>query len=232
MKILTLIAARGGSKRIPDKNVRLLGGRPLISWSIDIARDLPEVVDVLVSTDSLSIAEIAIASGALAPWLRPANLATDTSSSVDVALHALRCYEAEKGAVDGLLLLQPTSPFRRRESLLRGIELFRKGGPRPVIGVSTAASHPLWCFRVEGDEMAPFVHGGGLHLRSQDLQPAYAVNGAFYLVSPEILRTTQSFFNDHMIPLIMDELGESVDIDTEQDWQQAEMMLARMRQQA
>ncbi|HIF59709.1 MAG TPA: acylneuraminate cytidylyltransferase family protein, partial [Rhodospirillales bacterium] len=124
MRILALITARGGSKRIPGKNIRPLGGKPLIVWSINVAKDIAGIVDILVSTDDKNILEIAKSAGALVPWSRPPELATDTASSVDVCLHALAWYEKEIGRIDGLMLLQPTSPFRSRKSVLRGIELF------------------------------------------------------------------------------------------------------------
>ena len=89
MKILALILARGGSKRLPGKNIRVLGGRPLIGWSIDIGKLIPEVCDILVSTDDPKIQEVAKELGAYSPWLRPKELSTDNSSSVDAALHAL-----------------------------------------------------------------------------------------------------------------------------------------------
>ena len=112
MKILALVTARGGSVRLPGKNLRQLGGKPLINWSIEIAQDIPEICEILVSTDNESIADISREAGALVPWLRPQEVSTNEPSSVDVALHTLNWYEAEKGIVDGLLLLQPTSPFR------------------------------------------------------------------------------------------------------------------------
>jgi CMP-N,N'-diacetyllegionaminic acid synthase len=95
MKILVLIPARGGSKRLPGKNIRLLGDRPLIVWTIDLAKNIPKICDILVSTDDIAIAEVASKAGALVPWLRPAELATDTATSVDVCLHALDWYEKE-----------------------------------------------------------------------------------------------------------------------------------------
>lgn len=225
MKILALIPARGGSKRVPDKNIRPLGEKPLITWSINIAKDVPDICDILVSTDSLKIADIARNSGAIIPWLRPANLATDTASSVDVAVHALDWYESEKGAVDGLLLLQPTSPFRSRETVVRGINLFRQHSYRSVIGISPATCHPMWCFKVEGLTMKPFIANGGLHLRSQELPPAYVVNGAFYLITPNNLRRDLSFYSENTTPLIMNNPEECVDIDTEWDWKIAEAVL-------
>ena len=226
MSILALITARGGSKRLPGKNLRSLGGNPLIVWSIEVAKKVPAIRDTLVSTDDSAIARVARNAGAYVPWLRPAELATDTASSVDVCLHALEWYEREKGKVDGLLLLQPTSPFRSCATVLRGIELFHKHDHRPVIGVSPAESHPMWCLKIEGETIRPFVDGVGLHLRSQELAPAYVVNGALYLIAPEELRKRRSFYSDDMVPLVMEDPEESMDIDTEWDWRMAETILA------
>ncbi len=223
MRILALIPARGGSKRLPGKNVRLLGGLPLLVWSIEASRGIPEIVDTLVSTDDEAIADVGRRAGALVPWLRPPELATDTASSLDACLHALDWFEDQRGPVDGLLVLQPTSPFRSRASVLRGIELFRANELKPVIGVSAAQSHPFWCFKIEANKMSPFVEAGGLNVRSQDLPPAYVINGAFYLIRPVSLRAARSFFSDDMVPLIMLGPGEDIDIDTEQDWNIAQI---------
>ena len=225
MKILALITARGGSKRIPRKNIRPLGGKPLIVWSINVAKDIVGVVDILVSTDDKNILDVAKSAGALVPWSRPPELATDTASSVDVCLHALEWYEKEHGIIDGLMLLQPTSPFRSRKSILQGIELFSSHQHRPVIGVSPAKSHPMWCFEIEKGVMRQFIKGHGLNVQSQNLPPAYVVNGAFYLISPEDLREHRSFYKSNGVPLIMEGLNEDLDIDTKLDWIIAESVL-------
>jgi CMP-N,N'-diacetyllegionaminic acid synthase len=225
MKILALVPARGGSKRLPGKNTRVLGGKPLIAWSIEAAQGLPEIVDIMISTDDQGIADIAHKAGASVPWLRPAALATDEASSVDVALHALDFYESLHGPLDGLLLLQPTSPFRSRATLLRGLEVFRMHAYRSVVGVSPASTHPLWCFRIDGGSMKPFVNRSQTDLRAQALPPAYALNGAFYLISPAELRASRSFCNEDTMPLVMDAPMEDVDIDTEMDWRWAEFLL-------
>jgi N-acylneuraminate cytidylyltransferase len=225
LRVLALITARGGSKRLPEKNIRLLGGSPLIVWSIDVAKGIPEICDILVSTDNDAIAAVARDAGALVPWLRPSELATDTASSVDVCLHALDWYEHEHGTVDGLLLLQPTSPFRSRDTVLRGIELFGGHQRRAVISVSPAESHPMWCFRIEGETIRPFMDAGGLHLRSQDLPPAYVVSGALYLIAPADLRAQRSFYTNTVWPLVMDDSRERIDIDTEWDWTVAQAVL-------
>jgi CMP-N,N'-diacetyllegionaminic acid synthase len=227
LKILAVVLARGGSKRLPGKNMRMLGSKPLLLWSIEAAKGIAEIVDILVSTDEPAIAEAARGAGALVPWLRPAELATDTASSLDASIHALDWYEREKRAVDGILLLQPTSPFRSRHSVLRGIDLFRTHACKPVVGVSPAESHPFWCFKVDGFGMQPYVEGAALHTRSQDLPAAYVINGAFYLTSPTRLRAARSFFADDMVPLVMDRPEESIDIDTELDWNAAQLWLSR-----
>ncbi len=227
MRILALITARAGSKRLPGKNIKLLGGKPLIVWSIDVVKNIPEICDILVSTDDGVIAEVARSAGASVPWLRPADLANDTASSADVALHALDWYERENGKVDGLLLLQPTSPFRTRETVLRGITIFMENQGSPVISLSPAESHPMWCFRVNDQVMQPFINDGSdLNLRSQDLTPAYVINGAFYLVAPDRLRVSKSFYDKDTVPLLMDEPKESIDIDTEWDFLCAETVFA------
>lgn len=228
MKILALVPARGGSKRLPGKNTRVLGGRPLIAWSIQVAQGLPDVVEVLVSTDCSHIADVGRNEGALVPWLRPAHLATDEASSADVALHALDYYIRDHGDVDGLMLLQPTSPFRSRETLIRGLEMFRTNGARSIVGLSPASAHPSWCYRIDADSMSSFIESSGSRVSSQDLQPAYVLNGAFYLISPRELRANHSFQSQSTMPLVMNDPAEGVDIDTEMDWLWAELLLERV----
>jgi CMP-N-acetylneuraminic acid synthetase len=154
----------------------------------------------------------------MVPWLRPAELATDTASSVDVAVHALDWYDGNVGNVDGVLLLQPTSPFRKRATIVRCISLFREHAGRPVVSVSPAAAHPLWCFTVEGDSMRPFIDGMSLNTRSQDLPPAYVLNGNLFLVAPDTLREQRTFVTEDAVPLIVESDEEALDIDTESDW--------------
>jgi CMP-N-acetylneuraminic acid synthetase len=229
VRILALITARGGSKRVPGKNLRTLDGRPLLVWSVDVVRGLPEICDIVVSTDDPAIAAAACGAGVLVPWLRPAELASDTASSIDVCLHALDWYETHNASPDGLLLLQPTSPLRRRESVVRGITLFSTHQRRPVVGFSPAASHPQWCFRFDGQTMHPFIEGPGVQGRSQDLPQAYVVNGAFYLIDPYDLRRRRTFHGEDTLPLLMDDPAEGIDIDSEWDWTMAQAAAARRR---
>jgi len=225
MKILVLIPARGGSKRLPKKNIRHLGGVPLIKWSIDIAKLIPEVCDILVSTDDTEIRDITQGLGAYVPWFRPKELSGDTSTSVSVALHALDWYELNHGNVDGLLMLQPTSPFRSLEKIREGIEMFSKKNINSILGVSPTHSHPGWAFKIKGNGLIPFLEKHELNTRSQDLEPAYIINGSFYLISPYTLRKEKSFFTKESKSLVANSNIESLDIDTEEDWQYAEYCL-------
>lgn len=227
MRLLALIPARGGSKRVPGKNIKNLGGLPLIAWTLRAAHDSGVCGAVVVSTDDEAIAAVAREHGADVPGLRPAELASDTAGSVDVALHALDRYEAAHGPVDGLLLLQPTSPFRTADTIRRGAALFAKThGRRSVVSVSPAPSHPAWCFRTTPDGMEPFLGWEAINHRSQDLEPAWALNGALYLISPARLREVRRFLTPDTLPLVMDDPREAIDIDTPEDWARAEARLA------
>jgi len=226
MKILALITARNGSKRVPGKNIRKLGNKPLVIWSIDAVKNNKYICDILVSTDNKKIADICLEAGAYLPWLRPSNLARDTTSSVDVALHALDWYESEKGAVDGLLLLQPTSPFRTKDTIQNGINLFIKHHRKSIIGVSAVNKHPLWMLKIEKDNLIPFTNKHAFNLRSQDLPEVYVPNGSFYLITPKELRIHKSFINPKTKALIMRSPAESLDIDTEWDFKIAEFIVS------
>lgn len=226
MKILALIPARGGSKRLPGKNIRPLGGRPLIGWTIHAAQESGCCTNIVVSTDDPDIAQCARDHGVSVPHLRPAELATDTASSLDMALHVLDDYERQHGPVEGLLLLQPTSPFRKATTISQGVNLFSKaGGNKPVVSVSPATNHPSWCFRSTGESMQPFLGWDAIGQRSQDLEPAWTINGALYIISPERLRSDQSFLTLDTLPLHMNDPIESIDIDTPFDWAMAETAL-------
>lgn len=223
MRILALIPARGGSKRLPGKNIKPLGGKPLINWTIESVKGIVEVCDVLVSTDHSEIASTAKTAGAFVPWLRPPELATDKATTVDVALHALDWYEKEKGHVDGLLLLQPTSPFRTRDSINQSIQLFVSSQFQTVVSISPVSEHPMWALKIVNAKLVPFIETDSFGQRSQDLPPAYVINGGIYLISPKMLRMKKSFFNEETIGFETTSPKESLDIDTEWDFKLAEL---------
>ncbi|WP_278652130.1 cytidylyltransferase domain-containing protein [Pandoraea pnomenusa] len=230
-RILAVIPARGGSKRLPRKNARLLGGRPLISWSIDIALRADVFCDVLVTTDDEELASIGRADGALVPWLRPAALATDTATTSDVLRHALAWYEAERGQVSGVVLLQPTCPLRRSSSLAGALEryLAQPDGveKQTVVSVSPCPVPPEWCFRIgDGDgALQPILGWGELGKRSQDLAAAFRLNGSLYIASSETIHAGRPLVGPGSVAFLMEGREESVDIDTEDDWRLAESFL-------
>jgi CMP-N,N'-diacetyllegionaminic acid synthase len=224
MRILVLIPARGGSKRLPGKNIKLLGGKPLINWSIEAILGISTVCNIIVSTDNSEIAEIARQAGASVPWLRPTNLSTDTASTVDVALHTLDWYETNFEKVDGLLLLQPTSPFRSRKLIELGIGLFLAPDFLPVVGVTPVKDQNTWAIAKDEKYIGPFLHEDRLNSTTSNLLPAYLINGSFYLISPTDLRKNRSFINSKTIPLIVKSPFESLDIDTDLDFKVAEFI--------
>jgi|LauGreSBDMM110SN_4_FD.fasta_scaffold54137_1 CMP-N,N'-diacetyllegionaminic acid synthase len=222
MRILALIPARGGSKRLPGKNSRLLGGKPLINWSIEAILGISAVCDILVSTDDSEIAEIAKQAGASVPWLRPTNLSTDTASTVDVALHTLDWYETNFEKVDGLLLLQPTSPFRNRKLIELGIGLFSAPDFLPVVGVTPVKDQTTWVIAKDEEYIEPFFYEDRLNTAKPNLLPTHLINGSFYLISPTDLRKNRSFILSKSLPLIVKSPIESLDIDTDLDFKIAE----------
>lgn len=223
MGTLAVIAARGGSKRLPGKNVRPFLGVALIRWSIRFAQSLGRFDRVVMSTDSEEIAAESREAGLDVPNLRPANLATDTASSVDVVLDVLTRESSEHRSYDHVALLQPTSPMRDQD---RWVEAFdRIGSCDAVIGVAPARSHPFHVFKTADDGMlTPFANSKGLEFRSQDLPPAVAVAGNMYLIHTNVLERQGTFFPARTIGVVCDRPYEAVDIDTEDDWIVAEAL--------
>jgi N-acylneuraminate cytidylyltransferase/CMP-N,N'-diacetyllegionaminic acid synthase len=154
-------------------------------------------------------------------------LATDTASSVDVALHVLDLHESMHGRVDGLLLLQPTSPFRTADTIRRAVTMFEAyQGARSVISVKCADPNPAWCVRAGTDNsVEPLFGWDNLAKRSQDIDKVYALDGSIYLVRPDILRSRGRFVMPESVLLTSGVEVESIDIDTELDWLIAETIL-------
>ena len=227
MRILGLIPARGGSKRVPGKNARKLGNKPLINWTIESALNTPELSAIVVSTDDPQIAEIAHSAGATVPWLRPIELATDESKSVDVAIHALDWYEKENGTVDGILLLQPSSPFRTYETIQKASRLFENHMGSSIIGVSPVQNHHLYTLEKHGEFLIQYQHQSDLIKKTRDKSQIYTLNGSIYLVSPQELRSSNSFLGSCLLPVIVESPIEALDIDTEEDFKIAELFLSR-----
>lgn len=229
MKMLGIIPARGGSKGIPGKNIKPLGGIPLIGHTIAAARRSGCLDRLWVSTDDPAIARVAESLGVGVPWLRPAKYATDASKTEDCVVHLLGRLKKDEGYVpDAILLLQPTSPFRTAETIRRAVRLFMKSGGAPVVSVTRAPSHPYWCFRLQASgSLVPYCPGKEAS-RRQDLPPAYCYDGSIYLTRAASFLKSRSFGGKPVRALVVRE-DEALDIDEPEDWAAAEALWDRLR---
>lgn len=230
VRILYLITARGGSKRLPGKNVRALGGHPLIGYKVVSAKAAESCTRLIVSTDDAAIADAARAYGAEVPFMRPAELATDTAASSDVVLHAMDWIEENEGRpYDAVMLLEPTTPFARAADYEAAVALFQRTGAALVIG-TTAAAHPsVFQGPLTEDGRAAAIIEKFTHLsdtRGQAFEDEYLINGAFYLARWSQLRETGQLYGDpeNTYAYVMDRF-HSVNIDTEDDFLIAESFL-------
>ena len=219
MKILVLILAMGGSKRLPNKNILKLGKKHLINWSIDFAKKIPFVCDILVSTDSKKIGSIAKKRGALVPWLRPEKLSLDSSKSSDALLHAINWYEKKIQKVDGILELQPTSPFRSLKTIKKGISIFKKNKYSSVISADQCRRNSDNLFRLTKKKYKSLTK---LFKKTENI---FRANGNFALTSPSEFMKNKSFYNNNTFPLVCRTAIESIDIDTKEDWKIAKKLV-------
>ncbi len=194
-EVLGLVTARGGSKGLPGKNLRLLGGRPLIAWTLSAARGSRCISRVVVSTDDPEIARVSREWGGDAPFLRPAELAGDASPHIDVVLHALEWLAERQGYVpDWVVLLQPTSPFRTSDDIENAWRVARETGAPAVVSVVETHDHPYLARRIGPDGvLEEFVRTDLAYLRRQDLPKAYALNGAIYACRRDDLMGERTF---------------------------------------
>lgn len=227
-KVLAIIPARGGSKRVVGKNKRVLAGKPLIRWTIDSAVECGAFCDVLVTTDDKDIADISRNSGVLVPWLRPAHLSSDTSTTLDVLQHAVLWYEANVSKIDAVALLQPTCPFRSRESIPNALKMFFENDGKSVISVVKAPIIPEWCFKIVGEELSPLLGWDFLKSRSQDIEMSYVLNGSIYIVEKDKILSGKPLVESGSLAFIMSHPAELIDIDTEDDWIAAEAIAGKI----
>lgn len=225
MKTLVIIPARGGSKGIPHKNIKLLGGKPLICRAIDNARSMAPDADICVSTDDPEIIRVVENYGLKVPFIRPAELAADNSGTYEVLLHALGFYEQQGRTYDTIILLQPTSPFRRDEDIREALKLYSPDIDM-VVSVTEARANPYYnCFEADSNGFLHISKGDGGYVRRQDAPKAWEYNGAIYIINPQSLKRESlgKFTSRRMYP--MDEL-HSLDLDTPLDWRIAELLIA------
>lgn len=216
-RIIAVIPARGGSKGIPRKNLQLLGGKPLISWSIDFALMNQEIDYVLVSTDDAEIASVSSQLGAEVPFLRPAALAEDASRTDDTVRHSLIELEKLGEVFDIVVLLQPTQPFRIRTDLIKALERFDSCNQCGVVSVSEVHEHPLLMRKISGDGSVQKLLDLDSTVRRQDFPAVYKVNGSLYINKCSDYYTSGSLsLNDNPYAVILPQ-KRSIDIDTWED---------------
>jgi CMP-N,N'-diacetyllegionaminic acid synthase len=217
--VLAIIPARGGSKGIPGKNIIDFCGKPLIAWTIEAAHESLYIDRTILSTDDQSIIEVAEQFQCEVPFIRPRELAGDTSTSVDVVIHAMDLVPG----YDVVVLLQPTSPLRQAQHIDQALELFIRHQAENCISVTEVTEHPLWMYSVD--------EAGGLHKfmtaapgsRRQDLPRLMIPNGAVYIIRREVLKRTRALIQERPIAYEMD-ARSSIDIDEPLDLELARLM--------
>jgi len=218
---ISIIPARNGSKRVPGKNLRSLRGVPLVGWSIQSSLRCSIIDRHLVSTDSEDIAEVALSLGAEV-IMRPAELATDTASTVEVCRHVVRTLEEQGESIATIVLLQPTSPFRKDEDLNKGLQAVKDNQGDMALGITQVKAGPDWYLaETDGHLNFPF-RNDFQRIRSQDQPTYYRPNGSFYIYQRQVLMQDGPYaWGERVVPLAMKPPFD-LDIDYEHDFRTAE----------
>lgn len=229
-KILGIIPARGGSKGIPGKNIRSLNGKPLIQYAVEAARSSNLVDRLILTTDSVEIAEVGKALGVEVPFLRPPDLAQDDTPMLPVLEHALQFVEMEGWQPDIILLLQPTAPLRRAEHIQQAVKLLVESKCDSVVSVVEVPRHyvPDFVLRLEDGKLKPFLDAP-LVTRRQDARAAYSRDGTIYVFWRDLLVKKHSIYGDDCRPLIIPH-DQSCNLDTMDDWREAEKRILKINQ--
>ena len=224
MKILYLIPARGGSKGLPGKNIKKLGGKSLINHAIDFARNFTTDENICMSTDCDQIIKSALENNYTVPFIRPNILSTDTASTNDVILHALEYYASKNKFFDLVVLLQPTTPFRKKEDLKSMLNDWNK---EIDLMVSVKESHDSPYFTLYEEKSNEFLVKSkkSNFSRRQDLPKVYAFNGSLYLFNVESLKSKKINEFSKIKKYVMEDPVYSIDIDTHFDWLVAETVI-------
>lgn len=224
--MLGLVTARGGSRAIRRKNIRLVAGKPLVAWTIQAALDCRSLNRVVVSTDDAEIEEVCLKWGAEVPFRRPVELAQDNSPHVDVIAHAVEWLMTnEDYCPDYIVLLQPTSPLRTAQDIDGAVALALQRNADCVVGVSESPAHPYLNKRItEEGKLVDFVDTPKGYLPRQSFPPAYIVNGAIYLARRDVLLRERTWYTSRTYPYIMSP-EHSLDVDTSWDLYLADLML-------
>lgn len=226
---LGFIPARGGSKGIPDKCIKPLLGKPLIAYTIEAALKSNYLDRIIISTEDERIAEVARQFGSEVPFLRPKELATDSTPTLPVIQHGLRCLQEQGYSPDFVVLLQPTSPLRQFRHIDQAIEKILQTQADAVVSLCPGHYHPFWMKRVlENDRVLPFMETDREYLRRQDLPPVYELNGAVGVVKREVILENRRAIDQDIRAIFMEDIY-SIDIDTPLDFFMAEKLMEKLQ---
>lgn len=223
---LAIIPARGGSKQIPDKNITLVGGKPLIEWTIQAAKNSGYINRIIVSTDSHSIADISRELGAEVPFIRPDEISKDDTPGMQPIIHTIRWVAKNEGyQPDIAICLQPTSPLRTAEDIDGAIILALKKDADAVVSVSRVKQHPYWFKKLDGSgRISDFIELETPINCRQELPSLYSLNGAIYLAKRQFLLDRGTWYSENTYGYIMP-TERSIDIDVTFDLSVADMIL-------
>lgn len=223
-RILAIIPARGGSKGIPNKNITNLCDKPLIAYSILAARASRYIDDIIVSTDSEQIADIAVENGASVPFLRPASLASDTSKTIDCMIYTIDELKKQGHHYDCVVLLQPTQPIRKEDSIDQAITMLLDSTEDSLVSVTTVSEHPILMRTITKEGTLKPLLPMSSTVRRQDFPDVYRVNGSIYINRINSHFNPSTSLNDNILPFFMEE-KYSIDIDSYEDLKKAETFL-------
>lgn len=223
MTPLVVIPARGGSKGVPRKNIKLLNGKPLVQYTIEAARGVFPDEHICVSTDDIEIKSVVEELGLVVPFIRPEHLASDTAGTYEVLLHAVEFYENNKYYPDTLILLQATSPFRTAQHLQEALALYDTNCEM-IVSVKETKSNPYYILREENEEGWLIKSKEGNFIRRQDSPKVYELNGAIYIINIDSLKSKPIHEFTKVKKYEMDEIS-SHDIDDSIDWIVAKFLI-------
>ena len=225
--VLAIVPARGGSKGVPRKNVsELTTGRTLLHYVADAVRQAARVSKVVLSTEDEEIAQVGRQAGLEVPFMRPPALAADDTPMLPVLRHAIDQVSAGGWAPEYVVLLQPTSPLRRGKHIDDALSLLMTQGPDSVVTVVEVPKHlsPDYVMKIEGGTLRPFLPEGARVTRRQDVRPAYYRDGTVYAFRRDTIERFGNIYGDRCLPLMID-AGESLSIDSPEDWANAKEIL-------
>ena len=227
MTVLGVIPARGGSKGIPGKNLRVLAGRPLLAYTIEAALASQQLTRVVLSTDDPGIADVGRALGVEVPFMRPPELASDSAPMLPVLVHAVRALAGTGFRADAMVLLQPTSPLRRAEHIDAAIEMLRATGADSVVSVVEVPHQfsPVSVMTLDGDQLHPYLAGSQV-TRRQDKLRVFARNGPAVLAVRAKVLEAGSLYGSDTRALLMS-YPESIDVDEAADLERVEFVLSK-----